>query len=105
MPRSDAEVVAEFTPCTPRLVTEGSPDVSPPYEGRAGGGRERLSNQRPNDARSIDWRGWLALAWALWFGWQYAKMVVEQRGAKARALVSGIATAAAPAAPERPVSR
>ncbi len=27
----------------------------------------------------IDWRGWLALAWALWWGWAYALMVIEAR--------------------------
>jgi hypothetical protein len=27
----------------------------------------------------IDWRGWLALAWAVWFGVLYARMVLEER--------------------------
>jgi hypothetical protein len=27
----------------------------------------------------IDWRGWIALAWALWWGWAYALMVIEAR--------------------------
>ncbi len=31
------------------------------------------------EPRSIDWRGWLALAWLAWFGWLYARMVLEQR--------------------------
>jgi hypothetical protein len=26
-----------------------------------------------------DWRGWLALAWALWFGWLYSLMVIETK--------------------------
>ncbi len=30
-------------------------------------------------ARSIDWRSWLALAWAAWFGVLYARMVLEER--------------------------
>lgn len=38
--------------------------------------------------RSIDWRGWLALAWVVWFGLLYGKMVVERRGDKLRAAVS-----------------
>ncbi len=28
----------------------------------------------------VDWRGWLALAWALWFGLLYARMVLDERG-------------------------
>ncbi|WP_435010668.1 hypothetical protein P12x_001947 [Tundrisphaera lichenicola] len=27
----------------------------------------------------IDWRAWLALAWAAWFGCLYARMVLEER--------------------------
>jgi hypothetical protein len=26
-----------------------------------------------------DWRAWLALAWAAWFGVLYARMVLEER--------------------------
>ena len=26
-----------------------------------------------------DWRGWIALAWALWFGWLYSLMVLETK--------------------------
>jgi hypothetical protein len=26
-----------------------------------------------------DWRGWIALAWVLWFGWLYSLMVVETK--------------------------
>jgi hypothetical protein len=29
--------------------------------------------------RGIDWRGWIALIWALWFGSLYVRMVLEQR--------------------------
>jgi hypothetical protein len=39
-------------------------------------------------ARSIDWRGWLAVAWALTFAVLYGKMVAEQRGGKIRAAIS-----------------
>lgn len=52
-----------------------------------------------------DWRGWLALAWALWFGWQYAQMVVHVRGDKARRLISAAAHADPPAASAAQVSR
>jgi hypothetical protein len=27
----------------------------------------------------IDWRGWIALAWALWWSWAYALMVFHAR--------------------------
>jgi len=27
----------------------------------------------------IDWRAWLALAWAVWFGWLYLLMVIHER--------------------------
>ncbi len=37
--------------------------------------------------KSIDWRGWLTLAWVVWFGILYASMIVERRGAKMRAFV------------------
>jgi hypothetical protein len=29
--------------------------------------------------RPIDWRTWLALAWALWFGVLYGRMVITER--------------------------
>jgi hypothetical protein len=41
--------------------------------------------------RSADWRAWLALAWAVWFGTLYLKMTVERRGGKLRAVVSQLA--------------
>lgn len=53
----------------------------------------------------FDWRGWIALAWALWFGWQYAKMVVDARGAKAHQLISATAPAGRPTASTAPASR
>jgi hypothetical protein len=28
----------------------------------------------------IDWRGWITLAWALWWGWAYCRMAVAARG-------------------------
>ncbi len=27
----------------------------------------------------VDWRGWLALAWAAWFGMLYIRMVLDER--------------------------
>ena len=30
--------------------------------------------------RRVDWRGWIALAWALFWGFSYCGMVVQARG-------------------------
>ena len=38
--------------------------------------------------RPIDWRGWIVLAWVIWFGLLYGKMVVEQRGGKIRGVLA-----------------
>jgi len=65
----------------------------------------RRSDEPTRCTTQIDWRGWLVLAWALWFGWQYAQMVVEQRGSKARSLVTGTPTAPEPTGPAHPASR
>jgi hypothetical protein len=37
-------------------------------------GRLKLSD------RWLDWRGWLALLWVLWWGWSYALMTFQARG-------------------------
>jgi hypothetical protein len=44
----------------------------------------------PGSNSSVDWRGWLALAWVVWFGLLYGKMVVEQRGGKLREVLRPI---------------
>ena len=38
--------------------------------------------------RQADWRACVALAWAIWFGVLYGKMVVQERGEKIRAVFS-----------------
>ena len=60
--------------------------------------RVRARAQDPVPApsrRPIDWRGWIVLAWVIWFGLLYGKMVVEQaRGqdpGSARELREGVA--------------
>jgi hypothetical protein len=45
------------------------------------------SNPQPH--RPIDWRGWIIVAWVVWFGLLYGKMVVEQRGGKLSAWLRG----------------
>jgi hypothetical protein len=34
---------------------------------------------KPPDRRQLDWRGWIALLWALWWGWAYAVMAIHAR--------------------------
>ena len=41
-----------------------------------------------------DWRAWLALAWAIWFGAQYVEMVAASRAAKAIAIIKALVAAA-----------
>lgn len=31
----------------------------------------------------VDWKSWLALAWAVWFGILYVRMVLEERAPRA----------------------
>ncbi len=51
-------------------------------------GSENHSQSCRKNHRGIDWRGWLILAWVLWFGVLYSKMVVERRGSKFREIMS-----------------
>ena len=44
-------------------------------------------SQDISTSSTCDWRGWIVLAWALWFGLLYGKMVMESRGHQVRALV------------------
>ena len=36
--------------------------------------------------RPVDWRAWLALAWAAWFGLLYGAMLLESRAPRALSL-------------------
>jgi hypothetical protein len=40
---------------------------------------QSTSNLRVPDRSRIDWRGWVALAWALGWGWAYVIMVLQAR--------------------------
>jgi len=31
------------------------------------------------DRSRLDWRGWIALLWALWWAWAYCVMAIEAR--------------------------
>jgi hypothetical protein len=39
----------------------------------------RMSGARFPNRTSWDWRAWIALLWALWWGWAYILMVVHAR--------------------------
>jgi hypothetical protein len=40
----------------------------------------RTTNGRLTKIRGVDWRGWIALAWVLFWGLSYCGMVVQARG-------------------------
>ncbi len=44
----------------------------------------------PSERHRIDWRGWIALAWVVWFGSLYGRTVIETRGGKLRAAVARV---------------
>lgn len=48
----------------------------------------RPSEPSQRHAPAFDWRGWVILAWVLWFGLLYARMVVEQRAHRFRELIA-----------------
>ncbi|MHC5543147.1 hypothetical protein ACYOEI_33410 [Singulisphaera rosea] len=38
--------------------------------------------------RRIDWRGWIILAWVVWFAFLYGKMVIAERGSRLQNVVT-----------------
>jgi hypothetical protein len=48
---------------------------------------------RPSEHDAREWYGpwwrWLIVAWVAWWGFEYGKMVVTQRGSKVRAALAG----------------
>ena len=38
----------------------------------------------------FDWRGWIALAWVLWWAWAYALMAVQAKGPQVLAWVRSL---------------
>jgi hypothetical protein len=45
---------------------------------RNGAARPR-SGPAAASVKRPDWRGWIALAWVLWWGWAYIQMVFHAR--------------------------
>jgi hypothetical protein len=46
---------------------------------------EGITDAEGGKRTGIDWRGWLALAWAIGWGWAYAMMVLHARAPHALA--------------------
>jgi hypothetical protein len=44
---------------------------------------------RRSDAQSIDWRGWVSLAWMVGFGTLYALMILREKAPGLYARISG----------------
>lgn len=62
----------------PRLRSHLSPDDT----------RHEKSLTARDSRPAIDWKGWIVLAWVLWFGLSYGKMVLAERSEKIAHLVS-----------------
>jgi hypothetical protein len=50
--------------------------------------RPEVSNTVRDGRPPFDWKGWVVLAWVLWFGLSYGKMVFAQRSDKISDLVA-----------------
>jgi hypothetical protein len=50
-------------------------------QSKVGGAHPTTTTKRTQPR--CDWRSWLALAWAAWFGVLYARMVLEERAPEA----------------------
>jgi hypothetical protein len=48
---------------------------------------ETKKGPESRNRREVDWRGWIALAWVVWWGWAYCKMVVEVKGPQVLELI------------------
>ncbi len=59
--------------CGCDLVAPHPPEISPTCDSPARGGK------RTHLPRQWDWRGWITLAWVVWWGWLYSLMVLETK--------------------------
>jgi hypothetical protein len=55
--------------------------------------------------RRPDWRGWIILAWVVWWGLLYGTMVVEKRGGKVRGWIVRLRGDVRPPAKSRAAGR
>jgi hypothetical protein len=39
-----------------------------------------------------DWRGWIALAWVLWWAWAYGRMAIQARAPQVLAWIRSLTT-------------
>jgi hypothetical protein len=47
----------------------------------------------PSLRTRVDWRGWIALAWVLWWAWSYGLMAVQARSPQVIAWVRSLTNA------------
>jgi hypothetical protein len=45
---------------------------------------------KPVNGQKFDWRGWIALAWVLWWGRAYFSMAIEAKGPQLMVWIHGI---------------
>ena len=48
-----------------------------------------MPRSEPERHRELDWRAWVLLTWVAVVGLLYARMVIEQRGAKLMVMLTG----------------
>lgn len=59
----------------------------------------RLTRQAISDRNRPDWRGWIALAWIIFWGWAYALMAIQARSPQVAAWIRTVARMAFPHGP------
>jgi hypothetical protein len=65
----------------------------------------RRSDPPVESHRSSAWRDWIIVAWVVWWGTLYGKMVVEQRGAKLQAWIAQVTPSRSQGDPGRAATR
>ena len=94
-------------PRRPPCMTGLTPTASTAPRSAGGPGCTARSRPMPRSDLSvatIDWRGWLALAWVVWFGLLYGKTVIESRGARRSARPSRPWSSGKPTSPSASAS-
>jgi hypothetical protein len=85
-PTIEVNPVLSFHPSTPQPEPDLAGDPSR-LEDKIWSGEAMTLNKR----NAIDWRSWLALVWAVWFGLLYSRMVLEERAPGALRAIERVA--------------
>ncbi len=49
----------------------------------------------PRGSRApLDWRGWIALAWVLWWAWAYGRMAIQAKAPQVLAWIRALGNTA-----------